>query len=105
MIISFIILIPSVLLFDYFHILFDVYISKLQYNHTFYPLFLIILVIIYGFALLSILLYQNTAILFRKKVVLQKDEILEEKKRVEKFKPSFKVSSQPLLNTKCYVKT
>ncbi len=83
MIVSFLWLVPSVLLFDTLHIVNGIYIENLVFEHKYYQLFIWVISIIYSFAILSLLIYQKTTLLFRKKILRHEKSVITEKRETE----------------------
>ncbi len=82
LILSFILLSPTVLLFDYFHQKFGIVIGQIPYVHHFYPLFVGMILLFYFLALASLLFFQKGNIIFRKKIEQQKQVIEDDKKEL-----------------------
>jgi len=83
MLIVLLIISPTVLFFGIIHELFGINIDVLIINHKFFIVFLIMFSFFYGFAILAILFFQRTNLLFRAKLERQNKEILDEKEELK----------------------
>jgi len=82
MLLSLIILIPPVLLFDTLHNYFGLHIEEMPYDHSFYTFFKLIFITVYFIPLLSVLFFQRVGMLFKKELTKKNEKIVEEKDKV-----------------------
>ncbi len=82
LILSFILLSPTILFFDYFHQFFGINLANSPYIHQFYPLFVGMIFLFYFLALVSLLFFQKVNIIFRKKIEQQKQIIEKDKEEL-----------------------
>lgn len=85
LLLSIILLMPSFLLFDYFHQLLGVNISALPYDHSYYSIFIKITSLFYAFAIVSLLFFQKSNNLFRVRIKRQNAKIKTEIQQIEKL--------------------
>lgn len=93
MVISFIILLPTVIFYDYLNRVNGIFIEELASNHNNYYLFVSVMLIFFGFALSIVLIHEKNSHSFKFKIDTQKEKIEKEYLKVKMLNSDLKYQS------------
>lgn len=75
LLVSFLLILPAAILFDFAHEFFGIRLSDLTFDTNHYRFFNFMVILIYSFTIISVLLFQKTSISFKRTIVAQSNEI------------------------------
>ena len=93
LIISFIVLLPTVIFYDYFNRINGIFIEELAVNHNNYFLFIGVVLIFFGFTLSIVLIHEKNSYSFKFKIKTQKENIEKEYLKVKTLNSDLRYQS------------